>query len=79
MVLMNESLDMVPLPDKVSKEESSTPDQSGSVRLFPLSTRQRQSIVHMTLAVQNGLETYHLQFFSKLKCDSAYFHIHILT
>lgn len=45
-----------PVPDKASEEECSTPDESGSVRFFPLRTRQRQPIVHMTLAVQNGLE-----------------------
>lgn len=52
-----------PVPDKASEEKRSIADESGSVRFFPLRTRQCQPIVHMTLTVQNGLLTNHLQTF----------------
>lgn len=45
------------VPDKTSQERRSAADESGSVRFFFLRTRQRQPIVHMPLAVQNGLLT----------------------
>lgn len=41
----------------MSKEKRSAADQSGSVRFFPLTARQRQPVVHVTLTVQNGLLT----------------------
>lgn len=52
----------------MSKEKRSTADQSGSVRLFPLTARQPQPVVHVTFAVQNGLLTNICVHFHKDQC-----------
>lgn len=51
-----EGIDVSPVPDQVSEEESSAADEPGRVRFLRLRARQRQPVVHVTLGVQNGLE-----------------------
>lgn len=45
-----------PVPYKASEQKNSAPNESSSVRCFPLRTRQRQPIIHMTFTVQNSLK-----------------------
>lgn len=53
----------------MSEQRDCAPDKSSSVSFFSLRAGQCQSIIHVTLAVQNGLKTHHSASFPVLTVE----------